>query len=155
MRKPEVRIWADESIRKLLKELGASLVSRLLSTARNGEIHVEKSTQNNVRSHACVVRLIASVCTVAATIACEALYFQFLNHRAIIQGKWKLVSAYDRPWELHRLDTDRTETIDLSSRYPDRVRGLEESWTKWWGPGPFNRNRSATEDEPVYIRMAR
>lgn len=60
------------------------------------------------------------------------LFFQFRNHRAVITEDWKLVSAYARPWELYRLNTDRTELNDLTAQYPEKVEQLEQLWLQWW-----------------------
>ena len=52
--------------------------------------------------------------------------------RAYRIGKWKLVwGVTARKWELYDMETDRTETHDLSSANADIVRKLTESWTKW------------------------
>ena len=50
----------------------------------------------------------------------------------IRQGKWKLVAkGRNGPWELYDMEADRTETTDLSSREPERVRLMAAKWEAW------------------------
>ena len=43
-------------------------------------------------------------------------------------GDWKLVAPKGAPWELYHLRGDRAESNDLSQRYPDMARALENRW---------------------------
>jgi arylsulfatase len=53
------------------------------------------------------------------------------GNRAIRVGDWKLVAAgANAPWELYDLSKDRTETDNLASQHPDKVRKLEQAWTQ-------------------------
>ena len=54
----------------------------------------------------------------------EAIYGEHMGNRFIRAGKWKLVSEYDKPWELYDLETDRTETNNLASKRPEKVNEL-------------------------------
>src|SRR5207253_38920 len=59
---------------------------------------------------------------------------------AVRQGKWKLVSKHNQPWELYDLEADRTETKNLARTYPERVKelaGLYERWAKRAGVEPW------------------
>ena len=59
---------------------------------------------------------------------CWALY----GNRAIRIGDWKLVwGASDEKWELYNLVRDRTETDDLATQYPDRVKLMTAKWDQW------------------------
>ncbi len=63
------------------------------------------------------------------------LAWELYDNRAIRDGAWKLVwGASDKRWELYNLATDRSETIDLSKRYPDRVATMAAGWEKWAKP---------------------
>jgi arylsulfatase len=58
------------------------------------------------------------------------LWWLHEGNRAIRAGDWKLVAARDGPWKLYDLGPDRAETRDLAVRHPERVRALEEAWTR-------------------------
>ncbi|MCM8533471.1 MAG: arylsulfatase [Lentisphaeraceae bacterium] len=51
------------------------------------------------------------------------------NH-AIRIGDWKLIKTKDAAWSLYNLAKDRTETNDLASSYPEKVKLLEKEWLK-------------------------
>lgn len=60
------------------------------------------------------------------------LMWQLYGNRAIRQGKWKLIWGVTRgQWELYDLEADRTETQDLASRNPARVKRMGELWKQW------------------------
>ena len=61
----------------------------------------------------------------------DFVYFNHIGNRALRVGNWKLVSARDdEAWELYDLGTDRSETVDLSAKHPERVRRMEATWKK-------------------------
>jgi arylsulfatase len=60
---------------------------------------------------------------------CRTLWWQHEGNRALRIGDWKLVaSGRQGAWELYDLQTDRTETNDLSQREPERVRAMAARW---------------------------
>jgi len=61
----------------------------------------------------------------------DALFWEHEGHRAVRQGKWKLVSVHSRPWELYDLVADRTELNDLARTHPDRVETLKALYQDW------------------------
>ncbi|WP_373495148.1 sulfatase/phosphatase domain-containing protein, partial [Aquiflexum sp.] len=75
----------------------------------------------------------------------EAIYFEHEGNRGLRKGKWKLVSkAYEDAghfrkvenlasdqWELFDMEKDRTETVDLAQKHPDRVKELSDLWHQW------------------------
>jgi arylsulfatase len=81
----------------------------------------------------------------------EALYLQFQNHRAIVKGDWKLVSDFGQPWELYRLDLDRTETNDLAAQNPGKVAELDQLWLDWWGDRGDGYTKGGTTLPPYYF----
>ncbi len=56
------------------------------------------------------------------------LWWLHEGNRAIRRGDWKLVASRDQAWELYDLASDRAETTDVASKYPDRVQKLAEAW---------------------------
>ena len=46
-------------------------------------------------------------------------------------GQWKLVGVNKKPWELYDMEADRTETNDLASSNPDKVKELDAIYQKW------------------------
>ncbi|MEQ9409531.1 MAG: arylsulfatase [Fuerstiella sp.] len=62
----------------------------------------------------------------------DSLCWYLYGNRAIRQGKWKLVWGSNvQRWELFDMETDRTETNDLATQYPQRVRQMESLWLTW------------------------
>jgi arylsulfatase len=61
----------------------------------------------------------------------RTLAWEHEGNRAIRVGRWKLVAAYRKPWELYDLATDRSECHDLAPTQPDRERDLAAGWQKW------------------------
>lgn len=70
----------------------------------------------------------------------DFIFWEHEGNRAIRAGKWKLVSktqknknftaADENSWELYDMDIDPTETNNLSSKYPEKVKILKEKWEK-------------------------
>ena len=56
------------------------------------------------------------------------------RNRAIRQGDWKLTARRvdDKvgPWELYNLKSDRSETNNLTAKYPGKVKRLSKLWEK-------------------------
>jgi len=62
----------------------------------------------------------------------DALYWEHLGYRAVRSHNWKIVSTYpDNTWELYNLSVDRSEMVDLSELFPDKVDELEKQYVKW------------------------
>jgi len=59
------------------------------------------------------------------------IFFNHVGNRGIRHGKWKLVSARDKPWELYNLDLDKCETDDLVEKMPEKAAELEKIWQAW------------------------
>jgi arylsulfatase A-like enzyme len=65
------------------------------------------------------------------TVVHDDLWWCHEGNRAVRVGDWKLVAAGARgPWELYDLRADRCETTDLSGKYPDKVRELQQLWQR-------------------------
>lgn len=83
----------------------------------------------------------------------DSLYFQLMDHRAIIRGNWKLVSDWGRPWSLYDLAGDRSEMMDLSRTQPERFKELESAWNTWWADNPKTLRQSGGS-EPKYAPVS-
>jgi arylsulfatase A-like enzyme len=67
------------------------------------------------------------------------IFLEHENNAAIRDGDWKLVGRNVAPrqgvdpsrWELYNLGADRTETNDLASEHPGKLRELAEQWNHW------------------------
>lgn len=62
----------------------------------------------------------------------EDLFNEHFGARYARLGNWKLVSlSKDSTWHLYNLAADKTETLDLASKYPDKVHHLDSLWRDW------------------------
>ncbi len=56
------------------------------------------------------------------------LFWEHEGNRAVREGKWKLVSQENQPWELYDMERDRTELHDLASSEASKARELATQW---------------------------
>ena len=65
----------------------------------------------------------------------RALFWEHEGNKAVRLGNYKLVSKWNKSaeytWELYDMNTDRSETIDLSDKMPEKVQELERIWLAW------------------------
>ncbi len=67
----------------------------------------------------------------------ELLCWEHEGNRAVRKGDWKLVSRYDYknnvelPWELYNIKSDRSETINLIQKNPEKVQELQKIYAEW------------------------
>ena len=59
------------------------------------------------------------------------LFFEHEGHRAVHEGRWKLVALRGGPWELYDVDADPVELHDLATERPRVVAELSEKWDRW------------------------
>ena len=59
------------------------------------------------------------------------IFWEHEGNRAVHDGKWKLVSRYTEPWELHDMEADRTEMNNLAKAQPERVKAMSKLWDDW------------------------
>jgi arylsulfatase len=65
------------------------------------------------------------------------LFWEHEGNRAVKDGDWKLVSVYDnvakkfKSWELYNLKSDRSELVDLSAIFPDRLNQMIDDYNEW------------------------
>ena len=81
----------------------------------------------------------------------DALFFQFRDHRAVRAGNWKLDSHEGKPWELYRMDTDRTELHDLAASEPKKLEELKALYQHWWSQPEIVRTATPHDESPGYV----
>lgn len=59
------------------------------------------------------------------------LYWEHHGNRAARVGDWKIVAGYQQPWELYNLANDRTETKNLATQHPEKVKELSAMFDQW------------------------
>ena len=60
----------------------------------------------------------------------DPLFFQYGSWQVLRQNQWKLVQRKEEPWQLYDLHKDRTETRDLASHFPKKVKMMQSRWTE-------------------------
>jgi arylsulfatase len=63
----------------------------------------------------------------------ECLCWEHEGNRAVLCGKWKLVSNHPCDWELYDLEADRTELNNLAAGLPEKVAELRARYEQWAG----------------------
>lgn len=58
----------------------------------------------------------------------QPIFWEHEGHRAIRDGRWKLVSKENQPWELYDMERDRTELHNLAASEPVRTRAMAAQW---------------------------
>lgn len=81
-----------------------------------------------------------------------ALFFQYVDNRAIRTSDWTLAEVDGSGWELFNLKTDPTETTDLARENPAVVQQLQAKWLQWWKQqtGADQYTPKSTQDSPHY-----
>ncbi|MSU48945.1 MAG: arylsulfatase [Opitutus sp.] len=59
------------------------------------------------------------------------IFWEHEGNRAIRIGEWKLVSKHPGGWELFDVEADRSESTDLATRHPARVKDMAAQWETW------------------------
>lgn len=61
----------------------------------------------------------------------DAFYWEHEGNRAMVDGRWKLVSRFSDRWELYDLDADRCEMHDLAGSDSVRVQSMVARYDRW------------------------
>ena len=61
----------------------------------------------------------------------QPIFWEHEGNRAVRDGKWKLVSKENKPWELYDMTKDRSELHDLSAKNPKKAANLAAKWDAW------------------------
>ncbi|MEQ1903242.1 MAG: arylsulfatase [Pirellulaceae bacterium] len=82
----------------------------------------------------------------------EALWWSHEGNRALRLGDWKIVSAGKQgSWELYDLSTDRSESRNLASDQPQKVRELAEVWERMTSDFAAQATRDASPPKPAKL----
>lgn len=60
-----------------------------------------------------------------------SIFWEHHGNCAMRSGRWKLVSQFPQYWELYDMESDRTETNDLSGRYPEQTKAMVAEYREW------------------------
>lgn len=74
------------------------------------------------------------------------LFFEHEGHRAVREGRWKLVAISGQPWELYDIAKDRSEMHDLAATETEIVTRLSQAWDAWAEKSFVRRPGLATPD---------
>lgn len=58
----------------------------------------------------------------------DSLWWSHEGNRAIRIGNWKLVAAKDQPWELYDLTADRSESMNVAQKMPEKAAEFARLW---------------------------
>jgi arylsulfatase A-like enzyme len=61
----------------------------------------------------------------------DAFYWEHEGNRAMVEGRYKLVSRFPDRWELYDLEADRCELHDLSSSDASRLENMTSRYGRW------------------------
>jgi len=65
----------------------------------------------------------------------RAIFWEHEGNKAVRHGKYKLVSKWEEnaeySWELYDMDKDRSETNNLATKMPEKVKEMEGLWIAW------------------------
>jgi arylsulfatase A-like enzyme len=59
------------------------------------------------------------------------LFFEHVGNKGIRQGRWKLVAAKNKKWELYDMQADRTELNDLADEMPEKAKNMSAQYDAW------------------------
>jgi len=59
------------------------------------------------------------------------LFWEHEGNKAVRRGDWKALARGRADWELYNLADDRTETVDLANRHPEKTAELAALWRAW------------------------
>ncbi|HJO08322.1 MAG TPA: arylsulfatase [Verrucomicrobiota bacterium] len=66
-----------------------------------------------------------------APLHTKPIFIEHEGNRIARDGKWKLVSYANKPWELFDLDADRSESNDLADLHSRIVDRLDDAYAQW------------------------
>ena len=65
------------------------------------------------------------------SIHTDPIFVEHEGNRIARHGNWKLVSFYNKPWELYDIERDRSESDDLVKKNPEVALRLQKAYQQW------------------------
>lgn len=62
----------------------------------------------------------------------KALFFQYMDNRAIRNSEWTLAEVDGSGWELFNTQSDPLEARNLAESKPEMVAAMQKQWLEWW-----------------------
>ncbi len=62
----------------------------------------------------------------------DRVFWEYSGTKAVREGDWKISAGKGKAWELFNMKDNRTETIDLSGKYPEKVEEMSREWEAWY-----------------------
>lgn len=93
----------------------------------------------------------------------DVLFWRLLHHGAVRKGDWKLIWFDDKSPRLHNLEDDIAERVDLSKKYPKKVKELLNEFNNWqkelseptWKTHPQWKKHSRDRYDQNYVNQLR
>ncbi len=85
----------------------------------------------------------------------RTLHFSLFNNMAVVADGWRLVTAYNEPWQLYDLTHDRTETRDLAKENPERLATMLALQKEYEARDDVKLRLKSGEREPGYAPIYR
>ena len=76
-------------------------------------------------------RSVLPACHGKKIVRADAFYWEHEGNRAMVDGRYKLVSRYPNRWELYDLEADRCELHDLSAANASRLDSMTSRYARW------------------------
>ncbi len=61
----------------------------------------------------------------------DPIFVEHEGNRIARHGKWKLVSFFNKPWELYDMERDRSESGNLAEEHPEVAQRLQSAYRQW------------------------
>jgi arylsulfatase A-like enzyme len=100
------------------------IVPTILGIAQ-GEAPSKKNDENQPARHG---KSLLPVFGKDNSVPHDSIWWSHEENRAIRVGNWKLVAAAKQPWELYDLKTDRSESVNVAEKMPEKVTELAKQW---------------------------
>ncbi len=100
-------------------------------------------------------RSFAPILKDGAKLPDRTLYFALFNNMAVVHQGWRMVTAYNEPWQLYDLTNDRTEARDLAATNPERLAEMLALQKAFFDRSDVRLRTGAGERVPEYATIYR